>query len=101
MPPVAVGAHLPGPGGAVAPSMLLCTPLQVLMERDALPCERKPAVLVKIAPDLSWQDKQDIAGVVCEVRRREGEASEELGWCAPRSPHTAGHDHGAPGKSPF
>lgn len=33
-----------------------------------LPSERKPAVLVKIAPDLTEQDKQDIAGVVCEVR---------------------------------
>ncbi|NXD14874.1 PYRD dehydrogenase, partial [Nothocercus nigrocapillus] len=40
---------------------------KVLSERDALPCERKPAVLVKIAPDLSAQDKQDIAGVVCEL----------------------------------
>ncbi|KFO95605.1 hypothetical protein N300_09114, partial [Calypte anna] len=36
-------------------------------ERDALPCERKPAVLVKIAPDLTAQDKQDIASVVCEL----------------------------------
>ncbi|XP_067158371.1 dihydroorotate dehydrogenase (quinone), mitochondrial isoform X3 [Apteryx mantelli] len=41
---------------------------KVLAERDVLPCERKPAVLVKIAPDLSAQDKQDIASVVCEVR---------------------------------
>ncbi|POI35241.1 hypothetical protein CIB84_001006 [Bambusicola thoracicus] len=40
---------------------------KVLAERDMLPCERKPAVLVKIAPDLTEQDKQDIAGVVCEV----------------------------------
>ncbi|NWJ11282.1 PYRD dehydrogenase, partial [Crypturellus undulatus] len=40
---------------------------KVLAERDALPCERKPAVLVKIAPDLSAQDKQDIASVVCEL----------------------------------
>lgn len=45
------------------------------MERDLLPCERKPAVLVKIAPDLTAQDKQDIASVVCEVRRQEGEAT--------------------------
>ncbi|XP_072202407.1 dihydroorotate dehydrogenase (quinone), mitochondrial [Excalfactoria chinensis] len=40
---------------------------KVLAERDMLPCERKPAVLVKIAPDLTEQDKKDIAGVVCEV----------------------------------
>uniref|UniRef100_A0A8C3LZ35 Dihydroorotate dehydrogenase (quinone), mitochondrial n=1 Tax=Chrysolophus pictus TaxID=9089 RepID=A0A8C3LZ35_CHRPC len=40
---------------------------KVLAERDMLSCERKPAVLVKIAPDLTEQDKQDIAGVVCEV----------------------------------
>ncbi|XP_068812432.1 dihydroorotate dehydrogenase (quinone), mitochondrial [Struthio camelus] len=40
---------------------------KVLAERDLLPCERKPAVLVKIAPDLTAQDKQDIASVVREV----------------------------------
>ncbi|XP_075365426.1 dihydroorotate dehydrogenase (quinone), mitochondrial [Mycteria americana] len=40
---------------------------KVLAERDALPCERKPAVLVKIAPDLTAQDKQDIASIVCEL----------------------------------
>ncbi|KAM4639346.1 dihydroorotate dehydrogenase (quinone), mitochondrial isoform 2-T2 [Amazona ochrocephala] len=39
---------------------------KVLAARDALPCTQKPAVLVKIAPDLSTQDKQDIASVVCE-----------------------------------
>ncbi|MEQ2163184.1 hypothetical protein GOODEAATRI_027629, partial [Goodea atripinnis] len=39
----------------------------VLKERDALQEERKPPVLVKIAPDLSAQDKQDIADVVTEV----------------------------------
>lgn len=49
---------------------------QVLLERDLLPCKHKPAVLVKIAPDLTAQDKQDIASVVCEVRRQEGEATE-------------------------
>lgn len=48
---------------------------QVLVERDLLPCKRKPAVLVKIAPDLTAQDKQDIASVVCEVRRQEQEAT--------------------------
>ncbi|KYO28478.1 dihydroorotate dehydrogenase (quinone), mitochondrial [Alligator mississippiensis] len=41
--------------------------LQVLEERDALPCVPKPAVLVKIAPDLSAQDKRDIASVVSEL----------------------------------
>ncbi|XP_074737836.1 dihydroorotate dehydrogenase (quinone), mitochondrial isoform X2 [Strix uralensis] len=40
---------------------------KVLAERDALPCERKPSVLVKIAPDLTAQDKRDIASVVCEL----------------------------------
>ncbi|NXD73096.1 PYRD dehydrogenase, partial [Eolophus roseicapillus] len=40
---------------------------KVLVARDALPCAHKPAVLVKIAPDLSTQDKQDIASVVCEL----------------------------------
>ncbi|NXJ63580.1 PYRD dehydrogenase, partial [Rostratula benghalensis] len=40
---------------------------KVLAERDALPLERKPAVLVKIAPDLTTQDKQDIASIVCEL----------------------------------
>ncbi|KAJ3594293.1 hypothetical protein NHX12_006624 [Muraenolepis orangiensis] len=40
---------------------------KVLKVRDALPCERKPPVLVKIAPDLSPQDQQDIADVVQEL----------------------------------
>ncbi|XP_015495215.1 dihydroorotate dehydrogenase (quinone), mitochondrial isoform X2 [Parus major] len=40
---------------------------KVLVERNLLPCKRKPAVLVKIAPDLTAQDKQDIASVVCEL----------------------------------
>ncbi|XP_028257715.1 dihydroorotate dehydrogenase (quinone), mitochondrial [Parambassis ranga] len=39
----------------------------VLKERDALQEERKPPVLVKIAPDLTAQDKQDIADVVTEL----------------------------------
>uniref|UniRef100_A0A8B9G119 Dihydroorotate dehydrogenase (quinone), mitochondrial n=1 Tax=Amazona collaria TaxID=241587 RepID=A0A8B9G119_9PSIT len=37
---------------------------KVLAARDALPCAQKPAVLVKIAADLSTQDKQDIASVL-------------------------------------
>ncbi|XP_034973912.2 dihydroorotate dehydrogenase (quinone), mitochondrial isoform X2 [Zootoca vivipara] len=40
---------------------------KVLAERDALACKHKPAVLVKIAPDLTAQDKQDIASVVSEL----------------------------------
>ncbi|KAA8595733.1 hypothetical protein FQN60_011024, partial [Etheostoma spectabile] len=36
-------------------------------ERDALQGERIPPVLVKIAPDLTAQDKQDIADVVTEL----------------------------------
>lgn len=43
---------------------------QVLQERDALKGTRKPAVLVKIAPDLTAQDKEDIASVAREVRVR-------------------------------
>lgn len=39
----------------------------MLKERDALREQRKPPVLVKIAPDLTAQDKQDIADVVTEV----------------------------------
>ncbi|XP_040021057.1 dihydroorotate dehydrogenase (quinone), mitochondrial isoform X1 [Gasterosteus aculeatus] len=39
----------------------------VLKERDALQGERKPPVLVKIAPDLTSQDKRDIADVVTEL----------------------------------
>lgn len=71
------------------PCVPVCTP-QVLAERDTLPCKHKPAVLVKIAPDLTLQDKQDIASVVCEVRgpgaaqwQWEGEAAEELSLCTP------------------
>ncbi|XP_014696266.3 dihydroorotate dehydrogenase (quinone), mitochondrial isoform X1 [Equus asinus] len=41
--------------------------LQVLQERDALKEAHKPAVLVKIAPDLTAQDKEDIASVVREL----------------------------------
>lgn len=40
----------------------------MLQERDALKGAHKPAVLVKIAPDLTAQDKEDIASVVREVR---------------------------------
>ncbi|XP_053280247.1 dihydroorotate dehydrogenase (quinone), mitochondrial [Pleuronectes platessa] len=40
---------------------------KVLKERDALQGEHKPPVLVKIAPDLTAQDKRDIAAVVTEL----------------------------------
>ncbi|XP_074142182.1 dihydroorotate dehydrogenase (quinone), mitochondrial isoform X1 [Sminthopsis crassicaudata] len=40
---------------------------KVLKERDALEGEHKPAVLVKIAPDLTAQEKKEIATVVREV----------------------------------
>uniref|UniRef100_A0A8C4SLI3 Dihydroorotate dehydrogenase (quinone), mitochondrial n=1 Tax=Erpetoichthys calabaricus TaxID=27687 RepID=A0A8C4SLI3_ERPCA len=40
---------------------------KVLKERDNLKCERKPAILVKIAPDLTRQDKMDIADVLLEL----------------------------------
>ncbi|XP_019512288.1 PREDICTED: dihydroorotate dehydrogenase (quinone), mitochondrial isoform X3 [Hipposideros armiger] len=39
---------------------------KVLQERDALKGAQKPALLVKIAPDLTAQDKEDIASVVRE-----------------------------------
>lgn len=38
-----------------------------MKERDAMQGECKPPVLVKIAPDLTAQDKQDIADVVTAV----------------------------------
>ncbi|KAM9067155.1 LOW QUALITY PROTEIN: dihydroorotate dehydrogenase (quinone), mitochondrial [Sarcophilus harrisii] len=40
---------------------------KVLKERDALEGGHKPAVLVKIAPDLTAQEKKEIASVVREV----------------------------------
>ncbi|XP_057569067.1 dihydroorotate dehydrogenase (quinone), mitochondrial isoform X2 [Hippopotamus amphibius kiboko] len=43
---------------------LRCLLTKVLQERDALKVARKPAVLVKIAPDLTAQDKEDIASVL-------------------------------------
>lgn len=39
----------------------------MLKERDSLRMEKRPPVVVKIAPDLSTQDKQDIAEVIMEV----------------------------------
>lgn len=87
MLPVVVGARIsPVRGRRCSPttrfSVPPCIPLQVLVERDRLPLERKPALLVKIAPDLTTQDKQDIASIICEVRRWGGEAGETLGWRA-------------------
>lgn len=41
--------------------------IKVLQERDALKGAHKPALLVKIAPDLTAQDKEDIASVVREL----------------------------------
>ncbi|KAM9302350.1 dihydroorotate dehydrogenase (quinone), mitochondrial [Gastrophryne carolinensis] len=40
---------------------------KVLSARNALPPGQRPALLVKIAPDLSISDKQDIATVVTEL----------------------------------
>ena len=40
----------------------MCYILQVTLERDSLP--HKPPLLVKIAPDLSQKDKEDITSVV-------------------------------------
>ncbi|ETE68183.1 Dihydroorotate dehydrogenase (quinone), mitochondrial [Ophiophagus hannah] len=39
---------------------------KVLAERDSLPGKHRPAVLVKIAPDLTSQEKLDIARIVSE-----------------------------------
>uniref|UniRef100_A0A1A7WD12 Dihydroorotate dehydrogenase (quinone), mitochondrial n=1 Tax=Iconisemion striatum TaxID=60296 RepID=A0A1A7WD12_9TELE len=47
--------------------ILKTQPAQVLKERDALQENLKPPVLVKIAPDLTDQDKRDIADVVTEL----------------------------------
>ncbi|MBN3299414.1 PYRD dehydrogenase, partial [Amia calva] len=40
---------------------------RVLRQRDSLQCDPRPPVLVKIAPDLSLQDKLDIADVITEL----------------------------------
>uniref|UniRef100_A0A8C5T095 Dihydroorotate dehydrogenase (quinone), mitochondrial n=1 Tax=Laticauda laticaudata TaxID=8630 RepID=A0A8C5T095_LATLA len=40
---------------------------KVLAERDSLPGKHRPAVLVKIAPDLTSQEKLDIAWIVSEL----------------------------------
>ncbi|XP_068111951.1 dihydroorotate dehydrogenase (quinone), mitochondrial isoform X2 [Hyperolius riggenbachi] len=40
---------------------------KVMSARNSLPPNQRPALLVKIAPDLSMQDKQDIASVVTEL----------------------------------
>lgn len=49
------------------PRLILIYSAQVLKERDALQEKHRPPVLVKIAPDLTDQDKRDIADVVTEV----------------------------------
>ncbi|XP_074864539.1 dihydroorotate dehydrogenase (quinone), mitochondrial isoform X8 [Carettochelys insculpta] len=57
---------------------------KVLEERDGLKCEHKPAVLVKIAPDLSAQDKRDIASVVTEhhqsAQQPAGQSAQRARW---------------------
>lgn len=78
--PCAAGCRCPPAWGRTC-----SLPTQVLAERDALPCERKPAVLVKIAPDLTTQDKQDIASVICEVRGGKGRLTG--GWDGSLLPH--------------
>ncbi|XP_072278660.1 dihydroorotate dehydrogenase (quinone), mitochondrial isoform X2 [Pyxicephalus adspersus] len=40
---------------------------KVVSSRNSLPPDHRPALLVKIAPDLSLRDKQDIASVVTEL----------------------------------
>ncbi|XP_044126098.1 dihydroorotate dehydrogenase (quinone), mitochondrial [Bufo gargarizans] len=40
---------------------------KVVKARNALPREHRPALLVKIAPDLSLRDKEDIASVVTQL----------------------------------
>ena len=46
------------------PHISLLNFLQVSEERDKLSLQTKPPLLVKIAPDLSQQDKQDITDVL-------------------------------------
>ncbi len=43
---------------------------KVLAERDKLPGNRKPPLLVKIAPDLTEQDKSDISAVCARKQVR-------------------------------
>lgn len=50
--------------------VLVLVVIQVLKERDSLRTEKRLPVVVKIAPDLSTQDKQDIAEVIMEVSLR-------------------------------
>lgn len=50
--------------------------MQVVGERDKLP--HRPPLLVKIAPDLSAQDKADIAAVVLRQKVREGRKGDHL-----------------------
>ncbi|XP_076989023.1 dihydroorotate dehydrogenase (quinone), mitochondrial [Tamandua tetradactyla] len=59
--------NTPGLRSLQGKAELHCLLAKVLQERDALKRAHKPAVLVKIAPDLTAQDKKDIAGVVREL----------------------------------
>lgn len=52
----------------------------MLQEREALKRAHKPAVLVKIAPDLTAQDKEDIASVVGEVRQTDCFGDHSVTW---------------------
>ncbi|XP_071508820.1 dihydroorotate dehydrogenase (quinone), mitochondrial-like [Diadema antillarum] len=45
---------------------------QVSAARDILPCSPKPPVVVKISPDLSEKDKEDIAAVVMDKKNGVG-----------------------------
>ena len=46
----------------------VCMCVQVILERDALP--NRPPLLVKIAPDLSHEEKEDIAAVITREKVR-------------------------------
>ncbi|XP_021112406.1 dihydroorotate dehydrogenase (quinone), mitochondrial isoform X5 [Heterocephalus glaber] len=59
--------NTPGLRSLQGKTELCCLLTKVLQERDALQRAQKPAVLVKIAPDLTAQDKEDIACVVREL----------------------------------
>ena len=38
---------------------------QVIAERDSLPENHRPPLLVKLSPDLTPEDREDVAAVVC------------------------------------
>lgn len=65
-----------------------------MKERDAMQEECKPPVLVKIAPDLTAQDKQDIADVVTAVGTRFYFCCNKTDKCGGNKGHLCGGNKG-------